>query len=72
MNWQNHIELNPQIVFGKPIIKNTRLTVDLILEKLAHGDSVFDLLEAYPFITKDDIFACLLYASESIKMKLFI
>ena len=67
VDWLKHIESNPKILYGKPIIKNTRISVDLILEKLAAGDTYVDLLDAYPNITLEDINACLLFASHSIK-----
>jgi uncharacterized protein (DUF433 family) len=67
MNWKSHIESNPNILFGKPVISKTRISVDLILEKLASGDTIEDILEAYPNISKNDFFACLQFASESIK-----
>lgn len=57
-------------MFGKPVIKSTRIPVDLILEKLAMGESVDQLLIAYPKITKESIQACLLYASLLIKNEL--
>jgi uncharacterized protein (DUF433 family) len=67
IDWTLHIGSNPEILFGKPVIMNTRIPVDLLLEKLATGDTINDLLEAYPKITKDDIAACLLFAADSIK-----
>jgi uncharacterized protein (DUF433 family) len=67
MNWKSHIESNPNVLFGKPVISKTRISVDLILDKLASGDTIEDILEAYPNISKNDIFACLQFASESIK-----
>ncbi len=67
IDWSLHIESKPQILFGKPVIKNTRIPVDLILEKLAAGDSMIDLLSAYPKIKKEDVVACLLFAADSIK-----
>jgi uncharacterized protein (DUF433 family) len=67
IDWALHIESNPEKLFGKPVIVNTRIPVDLILEKLAAGDTIEDLIEAYPKITKDDIKACLLFAADSIK-----
>jgi uncharacterized protein (DUF433 family) len=67
IDWTLHIESNPEKLFGKPAIINTRIPVDLILEKLAAGDTIEVLLEAYPKITKDDIAACLLFAADSIK-----
>lgn len=63
INYINHIEANPEIMFGKPCIKGTRVPVDLILEKLAWGETTEDLLDAYPRITHDDVQACLLYAA---------
>ena len=67
INWNSHIESNPEKLFGKPIIVNTRIPVDLILEKIAAGDTIEELLEAYPKISRDDITACLLFAAEMIK-----
>ena len=66
-NWKLHIVSNPKVLFGKPIIINTRISVDLILEKLGSGDSFEEILDAYPNINKNDILACLQFASESIK-----
>lgn len=67
IDWKFHIESHPKILYGKPVIKGTRIPVDLILEKLASGDEITDLIDAYPKINKDDILACLMYASDSIK-----
>jgi len=67
IDWTLHIETNPEKLYGKPVIINTRIPVDLILEKLAAGDSVDDLIEAYPKLTKDNISACLQFAADSIK-----
>ncbi len=67
INWEEHIESNTTVLYGKPVIKGTRIPVDLILEKLASGDQITDLLDAYPKITKDDIYACLMYASDAVK-----
>ncbi|HKL32113.1 MAG TPA: DUF433 domain-containing protein [Tangfeifania sp.] len=72
VNWNLHIESDPGKLFGKPTIINTRISVDLILEKLAAGDSVEDLLAAYPKLTNDDIIACLLFAADSIKNEVII
>lgn len=67
VDWTQHIESIPEKLYGKPVIANTRIPVDLILEKLAAGDTIEVLIEAYPKITKDDISACLLFAADSIK-----
>jgi uncharacterized protein (DUF433 family) len=66
-NWQNYISTNPQIMLGKPVITGTCIPVDLILEKLALGETQPQLLLAYPHLTKEAIQACLLFASEAIK-----
>ncbi len=63
------IEINPKIMFGKPVIKGTRMPVELILEKLAYGESAEDLMKEYPFLTVEDIKASLLYASRVISME---
>jgi len=67
IDWTLYIESNPDILFGKPVIANTRIPVDLILEKLAAGGTIEDLLDAYPNITKDNIAACCLCTADSIK-----
>jgi len=65
----SRIERNPEIMFGKPVIKVTRLPIDLILEKLAYGETEEDLIAEYPFLTKDDIKAAILYASKFISLE---
>ena len=67
MNWTDHITRDPGVLFGKPCIKGTRVSVDLILEKLSAGETIEYLLTAYPRITRQDIFACLQYAAENIR-----
>ena len=64
---RNRIELNPKVMFGKPVIKGTRIPVDLVLEKLAYGNNMDEVLIAYPKISKEDIYACLHYASLQIR-----
>ena len=64
INYINHIEANPEIMFGKPCIKGTRVPVDLILRKLKGGYSYSDLLDAYPRIKLGDIEACLLFEKD--------
>uniref|UniRef100_A0A7C3RW63 DUF433 domain-containing protein n=1 Tax=Dictyoglomus thermophilum TaxID=14 RepID=A0A7C3RW63_DICTH len=68
-NLLERIEMNPQIMLGKPVIKGTRLTVEIILEKLAYGYTEEDILKEYPFITKDDIKASLLYAAKLLALE---
>jgi uncharacterized protein (DUF433 family) len=53
------IEINPDICNGKPVIKGTRITVQTILEFLGAGDSIEEVLEGYPSLTRDDVLAVL-------------
>jgi uncharacterized protein (DUF433 family) len=57
------IVVNPDVLAGKPVIKGTRLAVELILELLAAGQSESQILADYPGLTREDILACLAYAS---------
>ncbi len=65
-NFQNVIIRNPEIMAGKPIIKGTRITVEIILKKLSEGISTESLLKIYPHLTNSQIFASLEYASNII------
>ena len=65
----NRIETNPKTMFGKPVIKGTRLTVEIVLEKLAYGESEEGLLKEYPFLKKNDIKAALLYATKTLSLE---
>ncbi|MDQ7052578.1 MAG: DUF433 domain-containing protein [candidate division KSB1 bacterium] len=60
------IILDPKIMVGKPVIKGTRLTVEYILNLLAHGATVEEILEEYPGVSREDIQACLLFATKSL------
>lgn len=60
------IEINPDVMQGKPVVRGTRVPAELILRKLAEGASFADLLDAYPRLTADDIRACLAYAADTI------
>ena len=62
-----YIEINPKIMMGKPVIKGTRITVELLLEKLSAGETDENILLAHPHITKEDIKAALLFAAQSLK-----
>jgi uncharacterized protein (DUF433 family) len=60
------IVLDPKIMVGKPTIKGTRLTVDFILNLLAHGTTSEEIFAEYDGLTSEDIQACLLFASQSL------
>lgn len=61
------ITLNPKVMAGKPAIKGTRLTVEYILNLLAHGAKPEEILEEYEGLTAEDVQACILFATESLK-----
>jgi len=60
----NRIEVNPKVMLGKPVIRGTRIPVELILRKLSEGASEAELLDAYPHLTREDIQAALRYAAD--------
>jgi len=60
------IERDSKIMLGKPVIKGTRLPVEIIVEKIAYGYSYQDILKEYPFLSEKDIKAALLYAAKLI------
>jgi len=69
---RERIELNPKVMAGKPVIKGTRLTVQHILNLLAHGATVDEILSEYTGLTREDVLACLLYASEVLESMTFM
>ena len=68
----DRITVNPKVLVGKPVIRSTRLSVEYILNLLAHGTSVQDILEEYDGLTEQDIQACLLFASRSVESTSFM
>ena len=67
MNAQALIEINTRIMTGKPVIRGTRITVELILEKLATGESMSQILAAYPHINEEQVRAALAFAAANLK-----
>ncbi|PZO44630.1 MAG: antitoxin [Pseudanabaena frigida] len=67
MDWQDRITLNPNVLVGKPVIKGTRLAVEFIIDLLAQGWSIDEVLRNYPDITFADIQACYRYANNSLR-----
>ncbi len=59
------ITLDPKVMVGKPVIKDTRLSVEYILNTLAHGATAADIIKEYDGVTVEDIQACLLFATRS-------
>ncbi|OGL46219.1 MAG: antitoxin [Candidatus Schekmanbacteria bacterium RBG_16_38_11] len=66
MNYKERITIDPNIMLGKPVIKGTRVTVELILKKLSEGMSTEELLEAYPHLKREDILSALSYSADVI------
>lgn len=62
----DRIEINPKVMLGKPVIRGTRITVELILRKLSEGTKEKDLLDAYPKLCPDDIQAAIRYAADTL------
>lgn len=63
MGWHDRIISNPDILVGKPSIKGTRISVELVLDRLANGWTFEDVLASYPHITREDVMACLAFAA---------
>ena len=75
MNDQQFLEriaCDPKVMVGKPLIKGTRLTVEYILNLLAHGSSATDILDEYEGLALEDIQACLFFASQSLSNTTFM
>ncbi len=66
------ITLNPKIMTGKPVIKGTRLTVEYILNLMAHGATEEEILNEYEGLTKEDLQACFLFATKSLGSTAFM
>jgi uncharacterized protein (DUF433 family) len=62
----NRIEINPHVMLGKPVIRGTRIPVELLIRKLSEGATEADLLDAYPRLTPADIRAALAFAADSL------
>lgn len=64
MNWRERISVDPEVCHGKVCIKGTRVMVSVILDNLAAGETVEDILKGYPTLQREDIGAALAYAAE--------
>jgi len=70
-NLMARIEINPKVMFGKPVVRHTRITVESILKKLSKNVSVKDILDQYPKLEVLDVKAALAYACEAISTEEF-
>lgn len=66
MTVTDRIEINPKVLLGKPVIRGTRIPVELILRKLSEGATESELLDAYPRLTRADIQAAIGYAADTV------
>ncbi len=66
MDWRSRIAADPNVLVGKPVIKGTRISVELVMDLLAAGYTPEQIREQYDHVTLDDIHACLAYAREVI------
>lgn len=66
MNVAEHVFLDPTVMLGKPIIRGTRIPVELVLRKLAEGASIAELIDAYPQLSPDSIHAAMAYAADTL------
>jgi len=64
MNWRERITVAPQVCHGQACISGTRITVSVVLDNLAVGVGVDELLESYPTLTRDDVHAAIAFAAE--------
>lgn len=65
MMWTDRIEIRPNVMLGKPVVKGTRIPVELVLRKLGDGATADDLCDAYPRLMPEDIRACIAYAADT-------
>jgi uncharacterized protein (DUF433 family) len=63
---ESQIEIDANVMMGKPVIRGTRITVELILRKLGEGATEADLVDAYPRLTREDIHAAMRYAADTL------
>lgn len=63
VDYRKHVQSNPRVMLGKPTVKGTRITVELLLWKIADGYSFEEILEMYPHLKLDDILASIAYAA---------
>lgn len=72
MEWRNRIVSDPEILVGKPVVKGTRISVELIIGRLANGWTFEQVLESYPHITSEGILGALAFAAEIMQEEQYI
>jgi uncharacterized protein (DUF433 family) len=69
MMTHDRIDINPEIMFGKPVIKGTRITVELVLRKLAGGMTIEEILADHPHLVRDDVYAATAFAADYLALE---
>lgn len=72
MDWREHIVVNPEVLVGKPVVRGTRISVELLLDRFADGWGYDEILEAYPHLNREQVQAALAFASEIFKEDRFV
>jgi uncharacterized protein (DUF433 family) len=67
MTWKDRIAIDPKVLVGKPVIKGTRIAVEFVIDLLARGWTLEQILREYDHLTAEDVQACLAYASDMLK-----
>lgn len=67
MNWEERITIDPTVMIGKPVVKGTRIAVELIFDRLADGWTEAEILESYPRLAREDLQAAFAYANDCFK-----
>ncbi|MFO1009437.1 MAG: DUF433 domain-containing protein [Planctomycetota bacterium] len=68
-NWRERIVADPKVLVGKPVIRDTRISVELVLDLLGRGYTMEDVLRQYEHLTLEDLHACLAYAADVVSME---
>ena len=69
MDWRSRIVANPDVLVGKPVIKGTRISVELVMDLLTAGYTPTQIIEQYDHLTVEDIHACLAYATDVVRSR---
>lgn len=72
MDWKQRIIVDPGVLVGKPVIRGTRISVQLLLDRVADGWTMEDILESYPHLTREDVLAAFSFAAELFREETFV
>lgn len=72
MNWKDHITVDPGVLVGKPIIRGTRISVELLMDRLADGWTMEQVLASYPRVTREDVLAAIAFVTDVFREENYI